>query len=121
MGQVFDVQYLLGLVIAFFTSWQVKTLLGLIVLDVLLGVAAALRAGRFDFGRLAEFYRSNVLPYLLGYLAFYVAVGFVIPAASLGELGEPVNEATVTVAWTALVGSLLKSILGNFTLLYRAE
>lgn len=116
-----DLQYLITLIAAFFSAWQVKTTLGLIVIDVVLGLAAALRAGRFDFGKLAEFYRTNVLPYVLGYLVFYVAVGYIIPPESLGDLGAPVNEATVTLAWGALAGTLLKSIFGNFNLLYKAE
>ena len=60
--ELFDVQYLLGLVTAFFASWQVKTLIGLILLDVVLGVAAALRIGVFNWRRLGQFYSSNVLP-----------------------------------------------------------
>lgn len=116
-----DVQYLLGLVVAFLTSWQVKTLLGLIVLDVLLGVATSLKQRVFDFSKLAQFYASNVLPYIVGYLAFYVTVGFVIPPESLGDLGTPVNEATVTLAWGVLVATLLKSIMGNFQGLYQSE
>jgi hypothetical protein len=121
MATVFDFQYLITLISDFFNAWQVKTTIGLISIDVVLGLAAALRAGRFDFGKLAVFYKSNVLPYVLGYLVFYVAVGYIIPPGSLGELGVPVNAATVTLAWSALAGTLLKSILGNFNLLYKAE
>jgi len=112
--------YLLGLIVAFFTSWQVKTLVGLILLDVLLGVASSLRQGVFDFSKLAQFYASNVLPYVVGYLAFYVAVSYIIPPESLGELGEPINLATVTLAWGVLVATLVKSIAGNFAKLYQS-
>ena len=118
---MFDVDYLLSLVVAFFMSWQVKTMAGLIILDVVLGVAASLRVGEFDWRRLGQFYGSNVLPYVLGYLAFYVVVGYIIPPESLGDLGEPVNEATVTLAWGVLVATLMGSILGNFNKLYKAE
>jgi len=114
-----DFQYLLDLIVAFFVSWQVKTLIGLILLDVVLGVAAALRSGVFDWKRLGQFYSSNVLPYVLGFLAFYVAVGYIIPPESLGNLGEPINEATVTLAWGVLVATLVGSILGNFNILYK--
>ena len=117
---MFDVDFLLGLVVAFFTSWQVKTLLGLILIDVVLGVAAALKEGVFDWRRLGQFYSSNVLPYVLGYLAFYVAVGFIIPPEALADLGEPVNEAAVTLAWGVLVATLVGSILGNFNKLYKS-
>jgi hypothetical protein len=113
--------YLLSLIVAFFTSWQVKALAGLIVLDLVLGVASALRRGEFDLGKLAEFYRSSVLPYMLGYLAFFVAVGYIIPPDSLGDIGEPVNEAAVTLAWLTLVGTLVKSIASNFAELYQQQ
>jgi len=121
MATAVDLQYLLSLVTGFFQAWQTQTLIGLILIDVVLGLAAALRAGRFEFAKLAEFYKSNVLPYVLGYLVFYVAIGYIIPPESLGDLGEPVNEAAVILAWVTLVGTLLKSILGNFNLLYKAE
>lgn len=113
------INQLFGLLIAFLTSWQLKTLLGLIIVDVALGVASALRRNVFDWARLADFYKTAVLPYVIGYLAFYVAIGFLIPPESLGQLGEPVNQATVTLAWGALVANLIKSILGNFRELYQ--
>lgn len=115
----FDSDYLLSLIVAFFTSWQAKTLLGLIVLDLLLGVASALRRGAFDLGKLAEFYKSSVLPYIIGYLAFYVAIGTIIPSDSLGNIGEPVNEAAVTLAWATLALTLASSIRANFAELYQ--
>lgn len=117
----FNPDALLALLIAFLTSWQVKTLVGLIVLDLLLGVAAALRTNTFDFGKLADFYKTNVIPYILGYLAFYVVISYVIPADSLGDIGEPVNEAAVTLAWATLVASLVNSIAKNFAALYKSE
>ncbi len=113
--------FLLGLVAAFFTSWQVKTLLGLILIDVLLGIAAAVKRDVFDWGELGRFYQSNVLPYVIGYLAFFVAIGYLIPPESLGELGAPINEGVVTVAWGALVATLLKSIARNFSVMYQGE
>lgn len=114
-----DFQYLLDLIVAFFLSWQVKTLVGLILIDVVLGIAAALRTGVFDWKLIGQFYSSNVLPYVLGFLAFYVAVGYIIPPESLGDLGELVNETTVTLAWGVLVATLVGSILKNFNLLYK--
>lgn len=112
---------LLSLVVAFLMTWQVKTLAGLIAIDIVLGIAAALRSGVFDFRNLAKFYSSMVIPYVLGYLVFFVVVNFVIPVDSLGEFGGTVNEATVTLAWVALVGSLAGSIKDNFTLLYQPQ
>ena len=111
------VNQLFAILLAFLTSWQLKTLLGLIVADVLFGVASALRRGVFDWGKLANFYKTDVLPYILGYLALYVSVGFIIPPDS--GVGEPFNQGAVTLAWLVLVGSLIKSIVSNFGELYR--
>jgi hypothetical protein len=117
----FNPDVLLALLIAFFTSWQVKVLVGLIVLDLLLGVASALKAGVFELGKLANFYKTNIIPYVLGYLALYIVINYIIPPESLGDLGEPINEVAVLLAWATLVGSLVSSISKNFTALYKSE
>jgi hypothetical protein len=114
-------EYLLSLIVAFFVSWQVRTLAGLIVLDLLLGVASALRRGTFDWASLAFFYKSNVVPYIIGYLAFYLVINFLIPPDSLGDLGEVVNQGTVTLAWATLVSTLLKSIGNNAGEMYQGR
>lgn len=112
--------YLLTLLVAFFTSWQVKVLGGLIVLDLALALAGALRTSAFDLVKLADFYKVLVLPYVLGYLAVYLVIGFIIPADSLGDLGEPVSQGAVTLAWSTLVLSLLGRIKDNWAVLYGA-
>ena len=113
-----NISEFLALLVAFLNSWQVKVLLGLIVLDVCLGVAAALKTSTFDLVKFADYYKVLVVPYLVGYLAIYVVIGFVIPADSLGDLGEPVTQGAVTLAWATLVGSLLGRIKTNWGGLY---
>jgi hypothetical protein len=112
---------LLLLIVAFFASWQVKVLAGLILIDIALGVAAALRRGEFDWHKLADFYRTMILPYILGYLAFYLAVEYIIPTDSLGSAGNIINQATITLAWMTLVSTLVASIQANFSLLYATQ
>jgi hypothetical protein len=119
MSDISQVNYLFALLIAFVTSWQVKTLLGLILIDLGFGVASALQRKKFEWGKLADFYQTNVMPYILGYLVLYVCVGFLIPSESLGGIGEPVSTAAVTLAWGTLVIKLVKSIQGNFGELYQ--
>jgi hypothetical protein len=109
------------LIAAFFASWQAQTLLGLIFLDVVLGIACAIRQGAFDWAKVANFYRSMVIPYILGYLALYVAIGFVIPPEAGEDLGGFVNQAAVTAAWVVLVANLAGSISKSFKALYHAE
>ena len=123
MESIFDPTYLLGLIAAFFDSLQVKTLLGLIILDFILGIAAALRSGVFDWKKLGDFYKTNVLPYLLGYLGFWLVIGFIIPPESLAELGNPFDgvsgwDLVLVLSWCVLVATLLGSFAANFKKLY---
>jgi len=108
------VDTLLELVIAFFTDPRVKAIGALIIMDVLLGVAAALKAGDFDFKKVGSFYQTNVLPYILGYLAFYIGTKIIVdPAAILGEWSHIVGEAAISIAWAAIIASLGGSIWSN--------
>ena len=101
------------LVLAFFADPFVRAIIGLVVLDFLLGVASALRTREFDLARLADFYTSNVLPYILGYLAFYIATKLIVDPAVLGDWANIVGEGAIKVAWAAIVATLGKSIYEN--------
>lgn len=96
-----------SVVAEFFQDARLYTILGLIGLDLALGVAAAIKAGRFEWGRLAQFYQTMVAPYVLGYLALYVAFGMV-PGLE-GLVGEGLNYT----AFGAIVLNLLGSIGGH--------
>ena len=88
---------------------QLYTILGLIAVDFVMGVAAAIRKGEFDWARLGEFYRTNVMPYGLGYFCLYIVFAYV-PGLE-GMLGEGLQ-------WTAfgvLTGNLLGSITSNLS------
>jgi len=110
----FDIQELLKSV-----PWQVTTLAGLILLDVVLGIAKSIKLKAFEWSKLADFYQTNGLPYRLGYSVLYFVVGYVIPTDQLGQLGEPITQATVTLAWSTLVLRLGTSIKDNFAALYK--
>lgn len=99
--------------------WQVTTLAGLILLDVVLGIAKSIKLSVFEWSKLADFYQTNVLPYLLGYIVLYFVIGYVIPVDQLGQLGEPITQATVTLAWSTLVLRLGKSIKDSISVLYK--
>lgn len=96
---------------------SVATIIGLIFLDVVLGLAAALRLGQFDLEALARFYRTQVLPALLGYVALSAATAWVAPAL-LGDAAELVSGTAITFAWAAVVGSLAASIRNSIMTLY---
>jgi len=97
---------------AFWADGRVQTIAGLILLDVVLAVAAAVKTGQFDWRRLAEFYQTMVLPYILGYLAFYGA-GFFLKPEWLGEYGYLLGDAMQWVPWAALVANLVADVVNS--------
>lgn len=101
-------------------SWQVRTIVGLIVLNVVLGISAAIKNGQFDLGKLANYYKTYVLPYLLGFIAFYLVLKYIIPEDSF-VYGEYINEVAVDTAWVTLVATLGKNIYDNFLVLYGTQ
>lgn len=107
---------MLNLVIAFFETWQVRVILGLILLDLALGIASALRTKTFDWFKIADFYAQMVIPYVIGYGALYTAIKLIIPP-DFGML----SETLVTLAWGALVASLLRSIQSNIKEIYQGD
>ena len=91
-----QLQSLLGATLA---NDQVRLILALIAADVLLGIAASIRAGQFQLSRLGAFLGSKVVPYLLGYAGvrlvaevmpewapYSTAVWLVVVAALVGDL-----------------------------------
>lgn len=98
----------------------VATIIGLIFLDFVLGLAAALRLGEFSFEDLARFYKTQVLPGLLGYFALSASVGWVAPQL-LGESAELVTTGALALAWAAVVGTLVSSIGNSLKTLYSGK
>ena len=85
---------------------QILTLVGLILLQVALAVALALKLGKFELKKLADFYRSMVLPYLIGWIGF-VAAGRLLAAELLGpEYSLLASDSVTWLAWLAIVISL---------------
>ena len=103
MDQVLD------LVRTFFGDARVKTLLGLILLDLVLAISAALKLGKFDWRVLPAFYKTMILPYILGYLAAYVATFLVVEEWA----GGIAVQLIVTALWAAPIGNLIVSIGGH--------
>ena len=102
----------MALLRAFANDGRAGTLTSLILIDVALGIAASLRAGVFDWKKVGQFYKTMVVPYVLGYLVFY-ASGFLLDPAWLGGLGWIASEAMMWAPWAALIAALGGSILVN--------
>lgn len=89
----------------------------LIAADLILGIASALKRKVFDWQVVSNFYRTNIIPKLLG----WVAVTLLAYAASgpVGQLlgptvGQYFGPAAANGFYLAVVGSLLASIYSNY-------
>ncbi len=100
---------MMDLVLGVLNDKRLQTLLALIALDLLLGVAAALKAGRFDWAKTGEFYQKTVLPIFIGYFALRLALPYVA-VETLGATGEWLGEVLVSGFWLAGCGTLLASM-----------
>ena len=96
----------LEMVYAFFADKRVIAVLALIFIDWVLAVAAAIKSGEFDWGRMAEFLKTMVLPYIVAFLGVYVASAVVADAEVLGDYSKLVGEGAVLVCWGVLIGNL---------------
>jgi len=67
------------LIRAFFMDKQVWLILAGIFVDVGTGVACAWKLGILDIQRLATFYRTMIIPYLMGYMIYWAGVYFGLP------------------------------------------
>jgi len=102
----------------FFQDARLYVILGLIGLDVVLGVAAALKTGEFDWHRLGDFYKTMVAPYVLGYLALYVTFQLLPEVVGMvGEAGAVAGEVMVTVAFATIVANLVASVWDHLKVL----
>lgn len=100
----------MGWLEGFFADGRVSTIVGLILLDVALAVAEAVRLRQFEWRRLADFFRTMVVPYLIGYLGVYGAAHF-MDERYLGPFAEALGAGFAWVAWLALVTNLAADIL----------
>jgi len=98
----------LGAVDQFMSSARFYSILGLIGLDLVLGLAAAIKNGEFDFKELGRFYQTNVVPYLLSYLGVFVALQYV--PESVGFIADGLDVTAFGAIVTRLVGSCLKNL-----------
>ena len=97
---------ILGIVYAFFADKRVIAVLALIFLDWVLAVAAAIKSGEFDWGRMAEFLKTMVLPYMVAFLGIYLASAVLVDTEILGDYSDLVGEGAVLICWVALIGNL---------------
>ncbi len=87
-------------------SWEIQVLVVLIVVDIITGIALALRKGEFDIRRMSDFLVTNVLPYILVYGAFQFAM------MTLGPEWEAMSIAVFGFITVTLLGSVRTNLEG---------
>jgi len=100
---------------------EIAALMGLITLDILMGIGKALRTKSFRWSEIANFYQSMVIPYLLGWLGFAALAHVAMPSVLGSEFGVIAETTTVTGAWLAVVGALFNSIKENAKVIYSGK
>lgn len=88
-------------------SELLTTLLGLIFLDVVLGIAVAIVKEEFDWKELTKFYKTKILPYILGWFAIELASQLIVIDILPEQVQETFRQFTPIAAFTALVLSLV--------------
>ena len=89
---------------------MLQIILGLIVLDFMFGVWAAIKEGAFDWKKVGTFYRTNVIPYVGGYFTLFVVYSLVP-----GLEDTVAGGLTTTAMFGAVLANLVGSIFGNFS------
>jgi len=100
---------ILELIGLFFADTRVLTITGLIILEVFLAVGVALKKNLFEWRQLADFYRTMVIPYLLGFLGFFLAGKF-MTMSLLEPYATIVGEGAIWLAWMTLVFNLIADV-----------
>jgi len=85
---------------------QLTTLLGLIILQVALAVALAIREKQFKWRQLADFYRSMVLPFVIAWLVFVFAVHLISVDLLGPQYSGLVGDGVSWLSWLAVVTTL---------------
>ena len=91
---------------------RIIVILGLIALDLVLGVAAALKRKEFDWRKLGDFYLTTVTPKLIGYIALHIVIGTITGVDSY------VADGAQWAAFALLTASILGSAAANFRDIY---
>lgn len=92
----------LGEITALFATTYIRWIILLVVVDVILGLVAALVKGKFNLGKVAGFMGKGVLPYVLG----FAVVELVVTA-------NPAYAILAPVVFVIVAAALIASILTN--------
>jgi phage-related holin len=88
--------------ISYFGTWELQVIITLIIIDVLLGLIAALVKKTFSLAKVADFMKGAVIYFVFGFVIVKI-IGDQFPQLSF----------TVVVSFILIVIALLASILKN--------
>lgn len=94
---------------SFWADTRTQTLLGLVVVNFVVAVIAALATRQFDWQRLGDWYAHTLIPYLLGYLLIWS--GGKLGLAEL--LGPTWGDVTATFGVLPAAAALVAKITAN--------
>lgn len=102
-----NVEPILSAVTTFFLSTKLHIILALILIDVILAVAVALRTKTFDFTRLGEFLSTMILPYVMVYLVIHLV------SNAVSDVSEFLGIGLDTAIFAIITASLVAAIFDN--------
>lgn len=109
---------IISAILAELPTGELLTLLGLILLQVILAVALAIRERAFDWKKLADFYQTKVIPYVIGWLAFVFVVRLISTDLLGPEYNGIVGDGVTWLSWLAVISSLGARIVETAKELY---
>lgn len=90
------------------------SILFLIILDVISAVAVHLHKGDFDYRKLLDFLKTNIVPYVLIWGAL-AGIPYLLEYVEISSDVLVYFEGGVGVVWMLIVGKLITSIYKNFS------
>lgn len=91
-------------------SGHLAWIVGLMLLDVILGIAKALRTKTFMWERLTDFYVTMVLPMVLGFAGVVIVLALLLPHALDGVLPPEVSGLISTATANAFFGLIVLEV-----------
>lgn len=88
---------------------RTRLILLFIFLDLITGVSAALRTGFWRLREIAQFHRTMVAPFVVGYAAWYSVTTIGLADTLPIEIAEGISS----IGWLPVIASLSSSIKGN--------
>lgn len=110
-------QSILGVINSLFGA-SVLILLVLVIVDLVLGVMAAIKAKEFKWARVTEFYQTKIIPSIGGWMILVLAAKYALNTTVPGFEGDPTYNGIFTAgaaaAWATIVRDLFYSLAENF-------